>query len=175
MTPTPCPMCSSTHPRLGRRRPLDALRAAPGAVARAVGRAPRARLDRRPAPAEWSVTEVLGHLLDAEVALAFRVRKGAAEPGAPIVPFHQEKWTEGLRHRQADPRRTLAAWTALRATTVDLAGRLTPAQRRGTGISPLAGPLTVDQLLTHFAEHDLIHLEQIRATLAARGRAGRAR
>ncbi|HEU5321713.1 MAG TPA: DinB family protein [Methylomirabilota bacterium] len=162
-----CPICRSPHARLGRRAPLDALRAFPRALAAAVLRAPRGRLARRPRPREWSVTEVLGHLLDAEVTLGFRVRKAAAEPRSAMVAWDQEKWTHGLRHRGADARLTLAAFAALRAANVALARRLSPAQRRLGGRHPEYGTLRVEQMLAHFAEHDLDHLEQIRRALRA--------
>src|SRR2546428_1634011 len=69
------------------RNTLTALAAAPRAIRRALGRASRLRLTRRPGPDEWSAVQVLGHLLDAEVTLAFRIRKLAAEPGGAIVAW----------------------------------------------------------------------------------------
>jgi uncharacterized damage-inducible protein DinB len=144
---------------------MKALAAAPGALARAVGRASGRTLARRPAPREWSVAEVLGHLLDAEVALGFRIRKIAAEPGSAIPAWDQEKWTERLRHRRAAARRLLAAYAALRAADLAQALRLTPAERKLRGRHPEYGPMSVLQLLEHFAEHDLNHLGQIRSTL----------
>lgn len=163
-----CPMCRIPHHRLGRRSVRAALTAAPGAARRALGRASRRRLARRPARGEWSATEVLGHLLDAEVVLAFRLRKLAAEPGGAIVAWDdQEKWTDALRHRRADPRGLLAAYAALRAENVAQWRRLTPAQRRAAGRHPEYGRLRIDQILAHWAEHDLNHLAQIRAALRA--------
>jgi len=163
-----CPICRVPHHRLGRRRVMSALVAAPRAIARAVGNVSRARLGRRPARGEWSVTEVLGHLLDAEVTLGFRIRKLAAEPGGPIVAWDQDRWTDGLRHRRADPRTLAAAYRTLRAANIDQLRRMSPAQRRAAGRHPEYGRLRVDQILTHWAEHDLNHLEQIRAALRAR-------
>jgi uncharacterized damage-inducible protein DinB len=146
---------------------MSALAAAPRALARAVRRASRRRLARRPARGEWSATEVLGHLLDAEVTLGFRIRKLAAEPGAVIVAWDQERWTDGLRHRRANAPTLVAAYAALRAANMDQVRRMSPAQRRAAGRHPEYGRLRVDQILTHWAEHDLIHLEQIRAALRA--------
>jgi uncharacterized damage-inducible protein DinB len=160
-------MCRTPHHRLGRTRVLTALATAPRALRRALGRASRRRLARRPARGEWSPTEVLGHLLDAEVTLAFRLRKLAAEPGGAIVAWDQEKWTAGLRHRRADPRGLLAAYVALRAENLAQWRRLAPAQRRAAGRHPEYGRLRVDQMLEHWAEHDLNHLAQIRAALRA--------
>jgi uncharacterized damage-inducible protein DinB len=144
---------------------MHALARAPRRLAAALGRAPARLLARRPAPREWAATEVLSHLLDAEVTLGFRVRKVAAEPGGAIVAWDQEKWTDSLRHRRADARQTLAAYAALRAANVALARRLTPAQRRRAARHPEYGPLRVEQMLEHWAEHDLNHLAQIRTTL----------
>jgi uncharacterized damage-inducible protein DinB len=162
-----CQICRTAHHRLGRRPVMTALAAAPRAVARAIGRASRRRLGRRPARGEWSATEVLGHLLDAEVTLGFRIRKLAAEPGAPIVAWDQDRWTDGLRHRRADARTLAAAYGALRAANVDQVRRMSPAQRRAAGRHPEYGRLRVEQILAHWAEHDLNHIEQIRAALRA--------
>jgi len=161
-----CPMCRVPHHRLGRRNVVSALAAAPRALRRAVAGVSRRRLGRRPARREWSTTEILGHLLDAEVALAFRIRKLAAEPGALIVAWDQEKWTDGLRHHRGDARTLLEAYAALRAANVEQVRRLTPRQRTAAGRHPEYGRLRVNEMLEHWAEHDLNHLEQIRAALA---------
>lgn len=158
-------MCRESHHRLGRTPVRSALALGPRRIARAVARGRGARLRRRPAPREWSVVEVLAHLLDGEIALGFRIRKIAAEPGSTLAPWDQEKWTPGLRHRRAHARTVLAAFAALRADTLALLRRLTPAQRRAAGRHPEYGRLRIDQLLAHWAEHDLLHLEQIQATL----------
>jgi len=161
-----CPMCRTPHHRLGRRNIMSALAAAPGAFRRALARASRRRLARRPARREWSATEVLGHLLDAEVTLGFRIRKLAAEPGGTIVAWDQEKWTAGLRHQRGDARTLFAGYAALRAANVEQVRRLSPAQRAAGGRHPEYGRLRVPEMLEHWAEHDLVHLAQIRAALA---------
>jgi hypothetical protein len=164
-----CPICRVPHHRLGRRNVMSALVAAPRAIARALGRASRRRLGRRPARGEWSATEVLGHLLDAEVTLGFRIRKLAAEPGAAVVAWDQDRWTDGLRHRRADPRTLAGAYGAPRAANVDQVRRMSPAQRRAAGRHPEYGRLRVEHLLRHWAEHDLNHIEQIRSPLRPAG------
>jgi uncharacterized damage-inducible protein DinB len=163
-------MCHEAHWRLGRSNILTSLAAAPRRLAAAVRRASGARLTRRPAPREWSVMEVLAHLLDAEIALGFRIRKAAAEPGTVLVAWDQDKWAAGLNHRRADARALLATFAALRADTLALLRRLSPAQRRAAGRHPEYGRLRVDQLLAHWAEHDLNHLQQIHTTLKALAR-----
>jgi uncharacterized damage-inducible protein DinB len=163
-----CPMCREAHWRLGRSSVLGSMAAAPRRLAAAVRGVSGGRLTRRPAPTEWSVVEVLAHLLDAEITLGFRIRKAAAEPGTALVAWDQDKWAAGLNHRRAGARTLLATFTALRADTLALLRRLRPAQRRAAGTHPEYGRLRVDQLLDHWAEHDLNHLAQIRTTLARR-------
>jgi DinB superfamily len=165
-----CPLCRESHHRLGGAPVVASLAAGPRRIARAVARGRGRRLRRRPAPRAWSVVEILAHLLDAEITLGFRIRKAAAEPGRALVAWDQEKWTAGLRHRRADPRVTLAAFAALRADTVALIRRLTAAQRRAGGTHPEYGRLRIDQLLDHWAEHDLLHLEQIGSIFQALAR-----
>jgi uncharacterized damage-inducible protein DinB len=173
-----CPICRSAHDRLGSARPLKALRAAPGRLARAVRRVPPRLIARRPGRGEWAVNEVLSHLADAEISLAFRLRKIAAEPREMLVAWDQDRWAEGGRYRRTPAREALATFAALRRSNLAYAGRLGAGQKRQYGRHPEYGRLTIPQLLTHWAEHDLNHLEQIRTAhrrLRGRRRAGRVR
>src|SRR4030095_4553806 len=147
MATAACPMCRAPHAHLGSARPLAALRAAP------------ARL----APAEWAVCEVLGHLADAEIALAFRIRKVAAEPGQVLVAWDQDRWAEGGRYRRTPLREARATFTALRRSTLASVARLSAAQRGQHGRHPEYGRLTMGQMLAHWADHDLKPLAQIAA------------
>jgi uncharacterized damage-inducible protein DinB len=167
-----CPMCRSAHTHLGSVRPLKALRAAPARLARALRQVPRRLVARRPGRGEWAVAEVLSHLADAEIALAFRIRKIAAEPRGPLVAWDQDRWAEGGRYRRTPLHEALATFAALRRSNLAYVSRLSPAQRRQHGRHPEYGRLTIPQLLAHWAEHDLNHLEQIQAArrrLTARG------
>ncbi|HEY7252921.1 MAG TPA: DinB family protein [Methylomirabilota bacterium] len=170
-----CPMCRAQHAHLGSVRPLAALRAAPGRLARALRRVPRRLATRRPAPGEWAVGEVLSHLADAEIALAFRIRKVAAEPRQALVAWDQDRWAEGGRYRRTPVREALATFTALRRSNLAYVARLSAAQRKQHGRHPEYGRLTIAQMLAHWADHDLNHLAQITAArrrLTAAGRRG---
>jgi hypothetical protein len=175
MATVACPMCRAPHAHLGSARPLAALRAAPARLARAVRRVPRRLATRRPAPGEWAVCEVLGHLADAEIALAFRIRKVAAEPGQVLVAWDQDRWAEGGRYRGTPPGEALATFTALRRSNLAYVGRLSAAQRGQHGRHPEYGRLTIGQMLAHSADHDLNHLAQIAATHRRLTGAGRRR
>jgi hypothetical protein len=166
-------MCRAPHAHLGSTRPLAALRRAPARLARALGRVPRRLVARRPGRGEWAVAEVLGHLADAEIALAFRIRKIAAEPREVLVAWDQDRWADHGGYRRTPPRETLATFAALRRSNLAYVGRLSAAQKAQHGRHPEYGRLTIPQMLAHWADHDLNHLEQIRA--AHRRLAGRRR
>jgi len=170
-------MCREPHHRLGSARPLAALRVAPARLARAVRRVPSRLAVRRPGRGEWAVNEVLSHLADAEIALAFRLRKIAAEPRGVLVAWDQDRWAEGGRYRRTPSGEALATFTALRRSNLAYVGRLDAAQKRQHGRHPEYGRLTIPQMLAHWADHDLNHLEQIRDAhrrlAARRGRRAR--
>jgi uncharacterized damage-inducible protein DinB len=160
---TTCPMCRAAHFRLGAARPLAALRRAPGRLARALARVPPRLLARRRGRGEWAVTEVMCHLADAEIALAFRIRKIAAEPGGALVAWDQDRWADRGGYRRTPAREALATFAALRRANLAYVRRLGAAQKRQHGRHPEYGRLTIPQMLAHWAEHDLNHPEQIRA------------
>ncbi|MEK7370240.1 MAG: hypothetical protein AAB265_02175, partial [candidate division NC10 bacterium] len=60
------------------------MKRAPAGFAGLLRRAPRRLLARRPGRDQWSGGEVMAHVADAEVAVAFRLRKIACEPDAVI-------------------------------------------------------------------------------------------
>lgn len=161
-----CPICRMSHWRLGRVRSLAALKAAPGKLAAAVRRIPRRFVTRRPNRGEWAINEVLCHLADCEVVLGFRVRKIASEPRSVIVAFDQERWAEGGHYRRGGAQEALRTYTALRRANLVYTSRLGAARKRQHGRHPEYGRISIAQLLEHWAEHDLNHLEQIRTAHA---------
>jgi len=165
-----CPICRVPHHRLGADRPLRALRRAPARLAALIRRVPRRLLPRRPARGEWSIIEVLCHLADAEVALGFRLRKIACESGDVIPAWDQERWAEGGRYRRTPPAEPLGVFGVVRRTNLAYVSRLGPARRAHFGRHPKYGRLTIAQVLDHWAEHDLNHLEQMRSALSSLAR-----
>ena len=88
-----------------------------------------ADLRTRPAPAEWSVVELVGHVTDAEMVSSGRYRWILAHDTPSIPSYDQDRWTERLRHREVDVAGHLALFTALRTANLAL-WRRTPAAER---------------------------------------------
>lgn len=134
-------------------------------LAGVVRRTRRSLLARRPETGEWSSVEVMAHLADVEVAAAFRMRKIVAEPRPLLTAFDQDAWARAFRYPRRDPREVLDTFRAVRDSNLRILRSLSAAQKRRGGMHEEYGPIRLDQLAAHLAEHDLNHLNQIRQNL----------
>jgi len=110
----------------------------------------------------------MAHLADVEIAAGFRIRKIVSEPRPALTAYDQEAWAKALRYPRQDPRSLLHTFRAVRESNLRILRSLAPVQRRRVGVHSEYGPLRLDQLVEHLAEHDLNHLNQIRQNLRRR-------
>lgn len=164
MASSRCPICNAPH-RLLTGSPVQVLKRTARVLAGIVSRTRRQLRVRRPKPGEWSPVEIIAHLADVEVAAAFRIRKILAEPRPVITAFDQDAWAATFWYRRQDPKKVLETFRAIRESNLRLFGMATRAQRRRVGIHTEYGPIRLDQLVAHLAEHDLNHVNQIRQNL----------
>ena len=145
----------------GDRDPLTVLAGTPDAVAALCADAARA-----PAPAagEWSPADVVGHLVDAEMAFSFRWRQ-TLTADQPALPGYDEKsWAE-LPKPPLDE--LVATFRALRTYDLPLLRFMSAEQLQRVGVHSEQGPETLDVMIRKLVGHDLAHLEQL--TRAVRG------
>jgi uncharacterized damage-inducible protein DinB len=116
-------------------------------------------------PGDWTIAEILNHLLDAERRFFARVRrlKRETNPRMRVMP-------------DADVTRltALQAWKAfyeLRSRHVQLLRTLKPTDWRRSGtLSPGVGKVTIAGIVRHLAAHDAAHTAQIARRLSGRPR-----
>jgi hypothetical protein len=151
----------------------------PAAVQGSTPQALRARLDAaisrgvlrdRPAPDEWSVVELLGHALDAEIFSSARYRWVLGHDRPPLEPFDQDLIAGATRHSDADPEFLLAAFAGLRGANLELWARTSDQERTREGVHAERGPSSYRVLFMEMAGHDRFHLAQIDRTLEALSR-----
>ena len=135
----------------------------------------RGALDRR-SPVEltrperrgkWSVGQVLRHLVDTEWVYGYRCRKVVAEPGCAIVGYDQDRWAQGLRYADADPRATLEDVAVLRAMNLRWLDGLTDEELDRWGEHDERGRESVRHIVKLIGAHDLLHRAQITRILAS--------
>jgi hypothetical protein len=125
------------------------------------------RLRTRPAEGEWSVLELLGHLTDAELMVGSRLRSILAQNEPPLPGYDQDSWVERQRHNEADPDDLLPLLAALRAANLRLWRGASDEDLARLGIHSERGPESFDLTFRLGAGHGLLHLDQMRRTLAA--------
>ena len=151
---------------LGDDDPAVAQAAAPAAI-RALVEASGSLLRSHPVPAEWSVLECIGHIVDAELVSSGRYRWIVAHDGPDLVGYDQDRWVARLRHGDDDPEELVALFVALRAANLALWARSTDEERARIGFHRERGPESYDLTFRLIAGHDRVHLEQARRALAA--------
>lgn len=122
-------------------------------------------LRTRPAPGEWSVLELLGHLMDAEIVMAGRYRWVVAHDEPAIMPYDQDLWVQGLRHQDDDAEEMLSLFATLRRSNLALWARTPHDGRDRVGVHGERGRESFELMFRMLAGHDLFHLGQMRSTL----------
>jgi uncharacterized damage-inducible protein DinB len=115
-------------------------------------------LSRRPDAKNWAAKEIVCHLRDAEEAFGGRFEQILAMDTDP-------KERQYLRNDTTD---ALAAFRRRRQETLEVFGKLTPAQWDKGAIHPVRGRITIDGFLTLMAWHDDNHLDQLARALDGR-------
>ena len=148
---------------VGDRDPRSVIAATAQELAVRTGGLSAEAADRAPAPGKWSVRQIVCHLADTEIAFAFRLRQGLAEPNHVIQPFDQERWAE--RYDAYDLPSALEMFTVLRRWNVALVSSLAPQDFDRPLSHPERGAMTFRTLVETMAGHDLNHLAQIARTV----------
>jgi len=112
-------------------------------------------------PGKWSVIQVVQHLADTEIALAFRSRMVLAEDTPDIQGYDQDRWASALNYNATRLGDALAQFRVLRNVNLRLYRSMTPAQLNRKGIHGERGPESVLDAIRLYAAHDLYHLSQI--------------
>jgi hypothetical protein len=122
----------------------------------------------RPAPGEWCMKEVLGHLIESERrGFAGRIRIILAGDTPALQGWDQD----AIALARADHDRIwadlIAEFQSLRAASTALAGGLRDADLARAGLHPKVGHLTVKDLLHEWVQHDRNHIRQMMANVQA--------
>ena len=155
-----CPMCSKEH-AYTIAQALARLAATARRLERITSEAVARRTGVRPAPGKWSHKEIIAHLADCELVYGMRYRKILAEPDAVLVAFDQEAWAENLRYRERPLKSALATFKILRNGNVALLKSLPKTAWKKEGRHPAYGPLSLQQIVVHLADHDRNHIAQL--------------
>jgi hypothetical protein len=130
--------------------------------------APGAFLRWSPAPEEWCVLEVVGHLIETEQrGFAGRIRTILAEERPRFSAWDPSAVARERQDERRDSAQLLAEFTEQRTASVAFVETLTAADLARGGDHPEVGFLTVNDLLHEWIHHDANHLRQMLANVQA--------
>jgi hypothetical protein len=144
-----------------------AVQAVTPAELRALAAAAGTELRTRPAAGEWSVLELVGHIVDAEIVCSARYRFILAHDRPDLPGYDQDAFADALRHNEAEPDELLAPFEALRAANLALWRRTSPQAKARVGMHRERGPESYDLTFRMISGHDRFHINQARESLAA--------
>lgn len=122
----------------------------------------------RPAPDEWCIKEVIGHLIEADRnGFDGRIRVMLAEDRPQLSGWAVNETAARRRDCEGDVLALLDELAAMRTRSAQLVTNLQPDQLKRTGIHPVVGELAVSDLLYEWVHHDHNHLKQIWSNLQA--------
>ncbi len=121
-----------------------------------------------PAPGEWCVNEVLGHLVEAERrGFSGRIRILLDEDSPRLEEWDQEAVARGRHDCERPGDQVLAELLAERVLSVELVEGLAEESLARGGTHPSIGPVTVRELLQEWVHHDRSHLKQVLSNVQA--------
>lgn len=120
-----------------------------------------ARAAARPAPGEWSIKEVIGHLSDTERIFAYRALRFARGDATPLPGFDQDAYVPAGDFNARSLVDLLAEFDAVRAATLELLASLSSDAllRRGTASNNV---MSVRAWIYAIAGHEAHHLESLK-------------
>jgi hypothetical protein len=128
--------------------------------------APGEFLRWRPAPEEWCVLEVVGHLIETEErGFAGRIRTILAGERPQFTTWDPSAVARERQDERRDPAELLAEFTGGRTASATLVQTLTATDLDRGGDHPEVGFLTVNDLLHEWIHHDANHLRQMLANI----------
>jgi hypothetical protein len=123
-------------------------------------------LRTRPEAAEWSTVELIGHMVDAELASSARYRWILAQDEPDLLPYDQDEWANRFHSTSEPLEDLLPLFDILRAANLRLWQGASAADRARVGQHLERGPESYELTFRLLAGHDRVHVAQARAGLA---------
>ncbi|HRQ36610.1 MAG TPA: DinB family protein [Chloroflexota bacterium] len=137
---------------------LNALTATPSDLERLLKSVDDSHLTYRPTPDEWSIADVLCHLVMVEQQGLTRLQRMVTERPSTIPAIYPD----AAMHDLTQPTTTLLInFRQARQTMLAFLRELKAGDWQVTAVHPTLGNLSVRSLVQHHVDHDTAHLNQI--------------
>jgi hypothetical protein len=129
---------------------------------------PEAILDFRPGADAWTIREILAHLVDDEMyVMRTRLERMVKEEKPHLAPHDEQHWYATRNTSRDSLGELLADFGLQRAASLGIITMLRESEWGRQGYQPEYGHFTAERWLGHWAEHDAVHIRQIKGNIAA--------
>jgi hypothetical protein len=126
------------------------------------------QLSWKPALNQWSIAEILGHLVDASIVHYYRVRKVLAEPNLLIWPLYaQDEWVSRSKTNAIPAKESIALFRNTAHYNVLFYEGLTEEDWHLSALNDKGDPVSIRKLFDNFISHTHVHLRQIDRVIEA--------
>jgi hypothetical protein len=116
----------------------------------------------KPASGNWSILEIVNHLLDEETRdFRARLESTLCDPAGPWPAIDPEQWAIEGRYNERNLTESISRLVAERGNTLQWLRWLREPDWSLAYQHPTLGPLTAGSLLASWAAHDALHLRQL--------------
>ena len=152
--------------RLNLEQVQQAVQATPQLLRVELRHLPADTLRWRPAPEEWCINEVIGHLIACdENGFAGRIQSILNEDQPQLVAWDVAETVILRRDAERNGMELVEELAAMRRENTQFITGLSPEQLQRSGIHPMIGELQVVDLLFEWIHHDRNHIKQILTNL----------
>ena len=128
---------------------------------------PAAAWAHRPAPGEWSLTEIAGHLRDVEREVNLPRLHAVIEQDNPFLAgADTDPWAITRNYAAQSGPQALADFSRSRQETIAYLRRQPATVWQRTARHAIFGPTLLVEIVGWMLDHDRLHLAQVRATQA---------
>lgn len=151
-----------------RAQRITALEQTHPALARLTADQSDVALDFRATPEDWTVREILAHLVDDEMyVMRTRLERIIKEERPHLAPHDEQAWYASRNTTRDQLTELLADFAVQRAASLGIITMLRESDWAREGYQPEYGTFTAGEWLGRWVAHDTTHLEQIECTLRA--------
>lgn len=131
----------------------------------------RQELTSHPGPGDWSIAQVVIHLMDSDLVAADRMKRVIAEDDPPLLAYDENKWAKHLFYEEQPVETAASVFDLNRRQMAEILRRLNEATFSRSGMHSERGQLTLGQLVQDYAAHLDHHLRFIYEKRQRLGRA----
>ena len=154
---------------LGDRDPIEILAETPSWLLERLGSLDIEVLRAPEGPGQWSLTQVLAHLADTEIAMGWRARLLLTQDAAPLHGFDEAAWMVRFDGANTDPMEAMLAFGTLRSWNLPVWERVTSEDLARVGQHSEGGPHGAAAAVAHLPQLTLRHRRQVERILAGLG------